>query len=133
MGMLYNQLTKVERNQIYVLLQEDVSHCRIAEILGRSPSTISREISRNRGQRGYRPKQAERWAQERRKTPRSVKMTPEVVTYIEEKLRKEYSPEQISCTIRGSVGDKVSHERIYQHIWRDKKQGGDLFVRCVFV
>ena len=127
MGMLYNQLTKVERNQIYVLLQEDVSLCRIAEILGRSPSTISREICRNRGQRGYRPKQAERWAQERRKTPRSVKMTPEVVTYIEEKLRKEYSPEQISCTMRGSVGDKVSHERIYQHIWRDKKQGGDLY------
>jgi len=67
--------------------RQDVSHCRIAEILGRSPSTIGREICRNRGQRGYRPKQAERWAQERRKTPRSVKMTPEVVTYIEEKTR----------------------------------------------
>ena len=127
MGMLYNQLTKVERNQIYVLLQADVSHCRIAEILERSPSTIIREISRNRGQRGYRPKQADRWAQERRKIPRNVKMTPEVVTYIEEKLRKEYSPEQISCTMRGSVGDKISHERIYQHIWRDKKQCGDLY------
>ncbi|MBA7583477.1 IS30 family transposase ISPlu1 [subsurface metagenome] len=127
MGMLYNQLTKVERNQIYVLLQEDVSFCRIAEILERSPSTISREINRNRGQRGYRPKQAERWAQERRKTPRIVKMIPEVIAYIEKKLHEEYSPEQISCTMGGIVGDRVSHERIYQHILHDKKHGGDLY------
>ena len=70
--MFYKQLTKVERNQIYVLLQGNVSKCRIATILRRDPSTISREISRNHGQRGYRPKQAESLAQERRKTPRNV-------------------------------------------------------------
>ena len=93
MGMLYSQLTEGERNQIYALLQEDVSQCRIAMILGRDFSTIGREIRRNHGQRGYRPKQAQRKAQERRQTPRSFKMTPEVVTYIEEKLREEYSPE----------------------------------------
>ncbi len=127
MGMLYNQLTEGERNQIYALLQEDVSFRRIGVILGRSSSTIGRELHRNRGQRGYRPKQAQRKAQKRRQTPRSFKMIPAVVTYIEEKLRKEYSPEQISCTMHGSVGDKVSHERIYQHIWQDKKHGGDLY------
>ena len=104
MGMLYSQLTEGERNQIYALLQEDVSQCRIAMILGRDSSTIGRELRRNRGQRGYRPKQAQRKAQERRKTPRSFKMTPEVVAFTEEKLREEYSPEQISCTMRGSVG-----------------------------
>ena len=54
-------------------------------------------------------------------------MTPEVVAYIEEKLREEFSPEQISCTIWGNVCVRVSHERIYQHIWRDKKHGGDLY------
>ncbi len=127
MGMQYYQLTNIERNQIYALLQEDVPHRRIANILKKSPSTISREIKRNRGQRGYRPKQAQRKATEHRQTPRSIKMTPEVVTHIEEKLREEYSPEQISCTMQGSVGCKVSHERIYQHIWQDKKQGGDLY------
>ena len=79
MGMLYSQLTEGERNQIYALLQEDVSQCRIAMILGRDSSTIGRELRRNRGQRGYRPKQAQRKAQERRNTPRSFKMTPEVV------------------------------------------------------
>jgi len=127
MGMLYNQLTEVERNQIYVLLQEDVSLSRIAEILGRDSSTIGREIRRNRGQRGYRPRQAHRKAQERRHIPRNFKMTPEVVAHIEEKLREEYSPEQISGTMQKHVGIRVSHERIYQHIWQDKKLGGDLY------
>ena len=127
MGMSYRQLTEGERNQIYALLQEDVSQCRIAMILRRDSTTIGRELRRNRGQRGYRPKQAQRKAQERRNTPRSFKMTPEVVTCIEEKLCEEYSPEQISCTMRESVGVRVSHERIYQHIWQDKKHGGDLY------
>jgi len=127
MGMSYRQLTEGERNQIYALLQEDVSLRRIAVILRRDSTMIGRELRRNHGQRGYRPKQAQRKAQERRNTPRSFKMTPEVVAYIEEKLREEYSPEQISCTMRESVGVRVSHERIYQHIWRDKKHGGDLY------
>jgi IS30 family transposase len=56
-----------------------------------------------------------------------MKMTQKVITHSKEKLHEEYSPEQISCTMRESVGIKVSHERIYQHIWRDKEHGGDLF------
>lgn len=127
MGMVYSQLTEGERNQIYALKQERVSNQRIATILKRDVSTISREVRRNSGQRGYRPKQAHHKALERRQTPRKTKMTPEVVTYIEEKLREDYSPEQISCTMIGSVGVRVSHERIYQHIWHDKKQCGDLY------
>jgi len=74
MGMLYSQLTEGERNKIYALLQEDVSLRRIAVILGRGSSTIGREIRRNRGLRGYRPKRAHRKAQERRETPRSSKI-----------------------------------------------------------
>ena len=127
MGMSYRQLTEVERNQIYVLLQEEVPLRRIAMILGRDPSTIGREIRRNRGLRGYRPRQAHRKSRERRHIPRNFKMTPEVVAHIEEKLHEEYSPEQISGTMLVSIGVRVSHERIYQHIWQDKKQGGDLY------
>ncbi len=127
MGMQYSQLTEGERNQIYALLQEDVSHGRIAMILGRDISTIGREIRRNRGQRGYRPRQAQRKAHGRRHIPRSYKMTPEVIAWIEEKLREEYSPEQISCTMQEYAGIRVSHERIYQHLWQDKKHGGDLY------
>ena len=127
MGMLYHQLTEGERNQIHALLQEKVPQNRIAKILGRSPSTISRELRRNRGQRGYRHQQAQRNAQERRYTRRSCKMTADVVAWIEEKLREEYSPEQISNTMRRIVGVRVSHERIYQHIWQDKINGGELY------
>jgi len=127
MGMLYSQLTEGERNQIYALKQAQVSHRKVAKILKRDVSTVGREIRRNRGQRGYRPRQANLKAQERRRVPRSIKMTPGVITHIEEKLREEYSPEQISCTMRGSVGIRVSHERIYQYIWQDKKHGGDLY------
>ena len=127
MGMVYNQLTEGERNQIYALKQARVSQRRIAVILGRDVSTIGREIRRNRGQRGYRPRQANLKARERRRIPRSFKMTAEVIAHIEEKLREEYSPDQISCTMWGSVGARVSHERIYQHIWQDKKHGGDLY------
>lgn len=127
MGTLYHQLTEGERNQIYALMQEKVSLRRIATHLGRSPSTISRELRRNRGQRGYRPKQAHSKARERRHTPRSTKMIPAVIAWIEEKLNEEYSPEQISGVMHIQVGVRVSHERIYQHIWRDKQQGGDLY------
>ncbi|MFH1007278.1 MAG: helix-turn-helix domain-containing protein, partial [Candidatus Latescibacterota bacterium] len=69
MGMLYSQLTEGERNQIYALLHEEVSQRRIAKVLRRDCSTIGREIQRNRGQRGYRPGQAQRKAQERRRKP----------------------------------------------------------------
>ena len=127
MGMLYRQLTEGERNQIYALKQVGVSNGRISKILLRDVTTIGREIRRNRGQRGYRPRQANLKAQERRRVPRSKKMTEEVIAHVEEKLREEYSPEQISCTMSGIVGLKVSHERIYQHIWQDKKDGGDLY------
>jgi len=127
MGMLYSQLTEGERNQIHALKQARVTHGKIAKILRRDVSTIGREIRRNRGQRGYRPRQANLKAQERRRIPRRFKMTPEVITHIEEKICEEYSPEQISCTMHGSIGVKVSHERIYQHIWQDKEHGGDLY------
>lgn len=127
MGMLYHQLTEGERNQIYALKQALVSKRQIAEHLGRSPATISRELRRNRGRRGYRPKQAHRKAQERHHRPRRRKMIPGVIEWIEHKLKEEYSPEQISGTMRSYIGIKVSHELIYQHIWQDKTQGGDLY------
>jgi len=127
MGKKYSQLTEGERNQIHALLQVKVSRGKIAVILGRDASTIVREIQRNHGLRGYRPLQAQRKAHERRYKPRTVKMTADVVEYIEGRLREEHSPDQISLTMTEHLGVKVSHERIYQHIWEDKRQGGDLY------
>ncbi len=63
--MRYTQLTQEERYQIYALLKAGLNQTEIAMILERHKSTISREISRNTGLRGYRPNQAQRLAQER--------------------------------------------------------------------
>ena len=126
MGREYGQLTEGERNQIYALRQAKVCPGKIAVILGKDASTIGREIERNRGQRGYRPQQAQRKADERRHKPRTVKMTAAVIAYIEGRLREEHSPDQISQTMTEHLGVKVSPERIYQHIWDDKRRGGEL-------
>ena len=61
-----NQLTENERNQIYVMNKAGHSQKEIAELLGRSASTNSRALRRNRGLRGYRPAEAQRFTQARR-------------------------------------------------------------------
>jgi transposase, IS30 family len=103
----------------------------IAKSLGVSASTISREISRNTGKRGYRPKQAHDKALERRHNSRkALMMTFETIKYIENKLLEQHSPEQICKRMkidRSFNGEPLSHERIYQHIWFDKASGGTLY------
>ena len=127
MGHCYDHLTKEDRIVIRTLLQEKKSRQYIADRLGRDVSTIKRELRRNSGLRGYRPKQAQEKAEARKRAPRTVKMTAEVVAHIEEKIREDYSPEQISDTMAATEGVRVSHERIYQHLWTDKQRGGDLY------
>lgn len=127
MGQGYHHLTGDDRIVIRTLLQENRSHQYIADRVGRSRSTINREIARNRSLRGYRPKQAQAKAEARRQQPRRVKMTAAVVDHIEKKLHEDYSPEQITGTMERAIGTRISHERIYQHIWQDKYAGGDLY------
>ena len=120
-----------DRCQIYALSKRGASQESIARILGVSQSAVSREMRRNRGQRGYRFKQAEATAQARqaiRSKPR--KLTAPIRRKIEVKLRQmRWSPEQISGWL-SEQGIKLSHERIYQMIWDDKREGGNLW-RCL--
>ena len=127
MGKSYTHLTEGERNQIYALMQAGNNKQRIAKILKRSKSTIGREIKRNHGARGYRPRQAQRKSEARQKIPRIKKMTEKVVSHMESKLNEEWSPEQISSTMEKEMGIRVSPERIYQHVWSDKQTGGELY------
>jgi IS30 family transposase len=94
-------------------------------------STISRELRRNRGQKGYRPKQAQQFALNRRK---KAKYRIEASTWnvIEALIRQEWSPEQVSDWLKGNYGLQISHEWIYQYILLDKRAGGDLHrhLRC---
>ena len=127
----YRQLTEEDRIEIYAMKQAVKEQNKIAVKLGVHPSTISRELARNTGLRGYRPKQAQQKTLHRRFTARkAVKMLPETIAYIESKLREQHSPEQIAERMKLDPewhGPAVSHERIYQHIWQDKAQGGMLY------
>ena len=56
-------------------------------------------------------------------------MTPDLVELIEEKLTQEqWSPDQISGRLAKDGVAFISHERIYQHVWKDKKDGGTLYL-----
>ena len=127
----YLHLTCEQRCQIYALLQSGRSQAHIARQIGVDPSTISRELVRNTGARGYRFKQAHEKASQRRQeaSDKPRKMTPDLVELIEEKLTQEqWSPDQISGRLAKDGVAFISHERIYQHVWKDKKDGGTLYL-----
>ena len=124
----YSQLTEVQRYQIEALKKAEKKQKEIAQIIGVSPSTISRELKRNTGLRGYRPKQAHIKALRRRDgAVKAIKMTEEVIPLIEAKIRLDWSPEQVSGWLGVEHDISISHERIYQHVWRDKRHGGTLY------
>lgn len=123
--MSYTQLTCEQRYQIYGLKKTGINQTQMAEIIGVHKSTISRELHRNQGQRGYRPKQAHQKALKRRNKAKK-RISKSEWQIIDQKLKIEWSPEQISNKFRPLYGIQISHEWIYQHIWEDKQQGGEL-------
>lgn len=95
--MSYRHITETERYQIHVLLKAGHSLSEIAAALERHKSSISREIRRNTGQRGYRPKQAQEFAIERGLNSRiRYRISKATQKEIQRRLRQEHSPEQIS-------------------------------------
>ena len=126
--MNYNQLTENERYQIYALKKAGLSQQEIAEQLKRNPSTVSRELIRNRGLRGYRPRQAQQLSDKRRKTAKKArKITDEVKEKVEALIRQELSPQQVVGYFRKHEGLSVHHETIYRLIYADKQNGGTLY------
>ncbi|MDP0588915.1 MAG: helix-turn-helix domain-containing protein [Candidatus Endonucleobacter bathymodioli] len=93
----YQQLTYEQRCQISALKNSGCRQREVAKIIGVSQPTVSRELARNTGDMGYRHKQAQAKAIQRRQTAvKSTKMTPAMITVIEAKLCIEWSPEQVS-------------------------------------
>lgn len=126
--MNYKQLTEHERYQIYALKKTGMINKEIAKQLERHPSTIGRELSRNTGKRGYRPKQAHEKACQRRKTAeKAIKLTNEVKGWIVELIEQQLSPEQVVGYLLEHKGISLHHETIYQLIYADKKAGGTLY------
>jgi len=127
----YTQLTYNQRYHIYTLLKAGFRQTEIAEIIGVHKATISREVRRNRGRRGYRPKQAHQFAMGRQNKAKP-KIKAEDWRWIEKLIRLDWSPEQISDYCRKEQELQISHEWIYQYIYRDKRGSGSLWkhLRC---
>jgi IS30 family transposase len=127
----YTQLTQEQRYQISALLKMGHNRTEIAAVVGTHKSTVCRELRRNHGQRGYRPKQAHHMASSRRNKAKP-RIQEENWLLVESKLCQDWSPEQISVWLWQNTDIQVSHERIYQYILADKRAGGKLYkhLRC---
>src|SRR5689334_15675651 len=117
-------LSVAGREEIAVALAAGDSQAAIAERLGRSPSTISREVRRNsRGRKVYRALAAQGQAQHRAARPKTAKLAgnAELRGLVQARLKQKWSPEQISTWLRRQFPDRpemqVSHETIYQSIY----------------
>jgi len=128
----YTQLAQEQRYQIYALKKAGHSQTCIARFLGVHKSTISRELGRNQGQRGYRPKQAHQKALQRLRDKPRNRIPPGTWTAVDDLIQQQWSPEQISGWMKRRKNISISHEWIYQHIYADKVAGGDLHthLRC---
>lgn len=125
----YKHLSQEQRYHIYALGKAGFSQKSIAQELQVSPSTISREIRRNQGLKGYRPQQAHRFALIRRSHAARLNVHEVPATTRRKALElicMDWSPEQVSQNLKKS-GLCVSHETIYQWVIEDRRQGGDLY------
>lgn len=118
--MSYQQLSLAERQQIYVLRQEDcLSIQAIARLLQCSASTISRELLRNQANGQYLPDTAQALACTRRQNSKRpfAKVSLNLVLLIKHHLASWHSPEQLCGRLKLEGGACVSHELVYQMIY----------------
>ncbi|MBN2772078.1 MAG: IS30 family transposase, partial [Spirochaetes bacterium] len=127
--MAYQQLTYEERILLYVYCKAGFSRPEIAKLLKRDKSTIYRELNRNKGEKGYRYKQAQEKSEERKlNSYKNCKWTEGIENLVTIYLQEEqWSPEQISVYLRKELNISISHQRIYEFIVSDKIAGGTLF------
>lgn len=126
-----SQLTQEQRYTIEVLNKENFSQTAIAKRIGKDRSVVCRELKRNCDKRNgsYRAGLAHRRCEKRHSDKnKKIYFTNKVKEYVTKWLKEDYSPEQIVGVAKNEGIDCVSIERIYQFIWKDKKEGGDLYL-----
>ena len=124
-----SHLTEHQRYTISTMLENGYKQSEIAVVIKKDKSVVSREIKRNSDKRNgtYKHELANRKYRYRQKTKlKHKRFTKEVQDNIENLLRKDYSPEQVVGKLKNQNKSTVSVERIYQHVWQDKKKKGSL-------
>ncbi|HEY5168607.1 MAG TPA: IS30 family transposase [Thermoleophilia bacterium] len=127
--MQYHQITSGERYAIAALRRQGYSARAIARDLQRAPSTVSREVRRNRSADGAYSafKACSRTRGRRSRSRRNERVTAEAWDLVERYLRLDWSPEQVAGFLRTEGLLAISHETIYVHVWREKRAGGELW------
>ena len=124
-------LTLGERYKISTLLELGITKKEIAIHLDRDRSTIYRECKRNDDKRSgdYKPDLAQRKSESRHKEKqKNIVFTKQMENFVSTWIKEDFSPEQIKGIAVKANLPCVSHERIYQFIWLDKKQGGTQYL-----
>src|SRR3989344_860278 len=130
--MTYQHLGVQEREEIQKGLWKKESIRSIAERLGRSPASISREITNNQPlQRRYSPRVAhERALLKRKDRGRKLRLKNQTIRrYVIKKLKIDWSPEQIAGRMKLEGIGSISHEAIYQFIYAQIHRGGNGWVK----
>lgn len=110
----YKQLATEQRYQIYGLKQAGLDQSQIAINLGVNKSTISRELSRNKGQRGWRPKQAQSFRDERKRSCLNGKrISLHEWAEVERLVRADFSPEQVAHRLALEGGFSVINRVVW--------------------
>jgi len=126
--MSYRQLTREQRYQIWACLRMGMKRSRIAEEVGVHKSTITRELRRNEsGRWKYNPSRAVRFARERHRDKRKHRIDEVTWARVDSLLKLEWRPEQIAVRLKVENFPTVSHETIYQYVYKNKRAGGMLY------
>ncbi len=128
----YHRLTEEARIEIYALKKAGFNQTEIANQIGVHKTTVSREVRRNTGLRGYRPKQAHRLAGIRQAQIPRARISTTRWRRVEALIAQDWSPEQVSGYLKVNGEAGISPEWIYRHIYDDKRVGGELYkhLRC---
>ncbi len=121
-----SRLCLADREEIRAGIERGDSLRQIARYLGRAASTISREVSRNRSQRGYVAHVAQRRAQRRARRPRPLRLATDTALrqQVRDKLELRLSPETISLQLR-QEGTRIATETIYRAAYHHTAPLGD--------
>lgn len=126
--MQYRHISSEERLYIELEHKAGKSANMISKVLGQSQSSISRELKRNKGLRGYRHRQANVFARKRHNDkPKWFKLVANIKSQIDFYLKEDWSPEQIAGRLKAYGIISLHYETIYRYILVDKKDGGNLY------